>query len=68
MRIIHPAVEIGIARDTSPPHRVHRAATWQRRSVDVVAKGVGEGQPTTDFGSLFAALQADCKYGPGTVK
>jgi len=36
--------------------------------VDVVTKGEGEGSPTTDFGSLFAALTADCKYGPDSVK
>lgn len=32
------------------------------RAVDVVSKGVGDGQPTTDFVALFKAMSANCDY------
>lgn len=38
------------------------------RSVDAIAKEPGDGQPTSDFASLFGNLKQNCKYGPGSVK
>ncbi len=49
------------------PSRPYYYSSGLRRSVDVVAKGIGEGSPTMDFERLFAELKADCKYGPGSV-
>ena len=33
-----------------------------RRAIDVVAKDVGDGAPTTDFAALLAGMPANCSY------
>jgi len=34
----------------------------ERRAIDVVAKDVGDGAPTTDFAALLSGMAANCDY------